>query len=231
MLQQVSLQFFPGQIYALLGPNGAGKTTLQKIIRGSLQPSAGQVRVLGQNPKVLRDGRHEMAWLSDQPAVHARLKVGELLQFYAGLFGVPCRAPLREVGLEGLEGRYCGQLSRGQQQRLGWARALMTGARLLLLDEPTSGLDLASKERIHELLQRFVEGGGAALLSTHDMLEAQQLAHCVGILERGQLLDQDSPGELCRRHLDQELETSSAQPSLEKVYRKLTGNSLTQFGS
>jgi ABC-type multidrug transport system ATPase subunit len=63
------------------------------------------------------------------------------------------------------------------------------------------------------------------------MLEAQQLAHCVGILERGQLLDQDSPGELCRRHLDQELETSSAQPSLEKVYRKLTGNSLTQFGS
>lgn len=221
----MSLRVESGQVFALLGANGAGKSTLQKLIRGSLRPRAGTVRVFGSDPCEGSGWRSRMAWITDQPALHPRLTVWETLRFYAGLYGVSANFAelLEQVGLKGLENRYGSQLSRGQQQRLAWARALLVKAELLLLDEPTNGLDVLGREEIYRLVRQF---RGAILLSTHDMREAQELAARVGILHAGQLLAEGTPAELCRQHLGQELMDVAEQPSLERVYRVLAGRSL-----
>lgn len=226
VLTEVSLRLNAGEVYALLGANGAGKSTLQKLIRGSLKPRSGSVRVFGLDPCGRESSwRSRLAWVTDLPALHPRLTVLETLRFYAGLYGVPGNFPelLARVGLTGLEKRYGSQLSRGQQQRLAWARALLVGAELLLLDEPTNGLDVVGREEIYRLVAEF---GGAILLSTHDMREAQELADRVGILHQGRLVAEGTPAALCLEHLGLELLESARQPSLEQVYRTLTGRSL-----
>lgn len=166
-----------------------------------------------------------MAWITDQPALHARLTMLETLRFYAGLYGksANCVQMLETVGLSGLENRYSSQLSRGQQQRMAWARALLVEAELLLLDEPTNGLDVVGREEIYRLVRAFT---GTILLSTHDMREAQELAGRVGILHQGELVAEGTPAELCRQYLNQELGDVAQQPSLERVYRAVTGRSL-----
>lgn len=208
-----------------MGANGAGKSTLQKLIRGSLRPRSGAVRVFGSDPCEGSAWRSRMAWITDQPALHPRLTVLETLRFYAGLYGVKASFSelLGVVGLNGLEKRYGSELSRGQQQRLAWARALLVQAELLLLDEPTNGLDVVGREGIYRLVRQF---RGAILLSTHDMREAQELAHRVGILHGGRLLAEGTPADLCRQHLGQEMGNLAEQPSLERVYRVVTGRSL-----
>lgn len=166
-----------------------------------------------------------MAWITDLPALHPRLTVLETLRFYAGLYGVRTSPAelLAQVGLKGLEKRFGGQLSRGQQQRLAWARALLIKAELLLLDEPTNGLDVLGREEVYRLIRDFK---GAILLSTHDMREAQELAARVGILHQGRLLAEGTPGQLCVQYLGQDLGDLAQQPSLERVYRALVGRSL-----
>lgn len=230
VLHEINLQLHAGEICALLGPNGAGKSTLQKLIRGSLRPQRGTVLVFGQQPwRGDSAWRARLAFVNDQPAVHPRLSVRENLRFYAGLYGVPatrCEELLAQTGLSSLGGRRAGQVSRGQLQRLAWARALLIGADLLLLDEPTSGLDLESKSQIHALIDAHRGQGHTILLATHDMLEAQRLADRVGILDGGRLLDFDTPEQLCQRHLGQGLGDVAQQPSLERVYQTLTGRSL-----
>lgn len=226
VLIDISLRLKAGEVYALLGANGAGKSTLQKLIRGSLRPRAGSVQVFGLDPSGPEASwRSRLAWVTDLPALHPRLTVLETLRFYAGLYGVAGNFPelLARVGLLGLEKRYGSQLSRGQQQRLAWARALLVGAELLLLDEPTNGLDVVGREEIYRLVAGFE---GAILLSTHDMREAQELADRVGILHGGRLVAEGTPAALCLEHLGQELLDSARQPSLEQVYRSLTGRSL-----
>ena len=224
-MTDVCLHLESGQVYALLGANGAGKSTLQKLIRGSLRPRSGNVRVFGSDPCVGSEWRSRMAWITDQPALHPRLTVLETLRFYAGLYGKSANFSelLASVGLSGLEKRYGSQLSRGQQQRLGWARALLVQAELLLLDEPTNGLDVVGREEIYRLVREFK---GSILLSTHDMREAQELAGRVGILHGGRLLTEGTPAALCQQHLGQELGDVAQQPSLERVYRVVTGRSL-----
>ena len=230
MLHQVSLSICAGQIYALLGPNGAGKSTLQKILRGSLQPRSGKVAVFGVNPwSAPASWRRRLAWVNDVPAIHPRLTVSESLSFYAGLYGLPGtrqREVIDEAGLEGLEKRNVGQLSRGQQQKLAWAKAMLVEAELWLLDEPTNGLDVAAKEEVHRLLGEIRARGRCLLLSTHDMREAQDLADLVGILHEGRLVAQGTPEQLCQQYLGQSLGDPQAQPSLERVYRTVTGRSL-----
>ena len=230
VLKGLTFTIESGQIYTLLGPNGAGKSTVQKLICGSLAPGRGQVRVLQHDPLTNHPGwRARLAWLGDQPAHHVRLTLLENLSFYADLYSIPrerCAQVLEQVGLAALQKRYPGTLSRGQQQRLGWARALLIGAELLLLDEPTNGLDLASKESIHQLIVRFRDQGGTVLLSTHDMSEAEALSDQVGLLADGRLFDQGTPQELCQRHLGQELPPAAERPGLERVYRLTTGRSL-----
>jgi heme ABC exporter ATP-binding subunit CcmA len=230
VLQQISLSISPGQIYALLGPNGAGKSTLQKILRGSLRPRSGQVRVFGVDPWMApASWRARLAWVNDVPAIHPRLTVGETLRFYAGLYGLAQGRQsevMVEAGLTGLDKRYVAQLSRGQQQRLAWAKALLVGADLWLLDEPTNGLDVAAKEEVHQLVRSLRGRGRSLLLSTHDMREAQDLADQVGILHQGQLVAQGSPEQLCQEYLGQSLGDPHLQPSLERVYGTVTGRSL-----
>jgi ABC-2 type transport system ATP-binding protein len=188
------------------------------------------VKVFGREPwNAGGDWRARVAWVSDLPALHHRLTVAENLRFYAGLYGMGrgrWTEVLRSTGLEDLAQRPTAQLSRGQQQRLAWARALLVGAELLLLDEPTNGLDIVSKTAIHGLIQAHRAEGHTILLATHDMSEAERLADRVGILEQGALLDEDSPANLCRRHLGQSPGDPQQQPSLERVYRVLTGRNL-----
>jgi len=230
VLHQINLSLASGQVFALLGPNGAGKSTLQKLIRGSLKPNEGRLLVLGREPWLGDSSwRARIASVTDQPALPPRLSVRESMRFWAGLFGVANRRVdevLEQVGLTALQGRFSSTLSRGQQQKVAWARALLVGAELLLLDEPTNGLDLDSKEEVHSLVRQYRGDGHTIVLTTHDMLEAQSLADYVGIVDQGRILDQGTPDELCQRHLGQSLQQLPQQPTLEKVYRILAGRSL-----
>lgn len=228
------MEIAQGLIFGLLGPNGAGKSTLQKLIRGSLQPSKGDLFVLGQNPwRAGREWRSRIAFVGDLPALPVRLKVGECLEFWRSLYRISSSV-LQEVRdslkLQPLWNRWPGTLSRGQQQRVCWARALMIGADLLLLDEPTNGLDLDSRFEVHSLMRRARERGQTLILTTHDMVEAQELSDQVAILDGGRILAQGTPDGLCQAHLGQALQEPRSTPSLERVYRTLAGRSLYAAG-
>jgi ABC-type multidrug transport system ATPase subunit len=232
VLEHLQLDVQPGQLYALLGCNGAGKTTLQRLLRGALKPGKGELRVLGLAPHRGDAGwRRRVAWLSDLPALYERLSVLETVRFFAGLYGVSQAESgrvIEQVELSALQHQLAGTLSRGQRQRLAWARALLISPEVFLLDEPTSGLDLTSRHAVHELLRGLRAQHRTLFLATHDMWEAQELADVVGILEGGKIVAQGTPAELCRQYLGEECPVLGSLASLERVYRQVTGRSLIQ---
>ncbi len=196
----ISFEVSPGEILGFLGPNGAGKSTTIRILTGQLTPLSGSVRILG------------MEMTRDDPAVQARIGVcfeeknlylnmsgKENLRFFASLFGL--RNPdldrlLRKVGLaDRAEDRVSGY-SKGMRQRLMVARALVNDPDVLFLDEPTDGLDPVSSRTIRDLIRDVAKRGAAVLLTTHDMLEADELSDRVAFISEGKLHAMDTPENL-----------------------------------
>jgi ABC-2 type transport system ATP-binding protein len=194
VLDQVSLTLGAGRVLALLGINGAGKSTLLRAIAGLLALDAGRIQVAGvdlsDDP---RAARRLIGYLPERPPLYPELSVREYLAFVATLRGLPradaARATMTTVercDLGEVRDRLCGRLSRGFQQRVGLAQALLHAPALLLLDEPTSGLDPLQSERLHAIV-RELRGKTAVILSTHQLDEAEALADEIAILHRGRL--------------------------------------------
>jgi ABC-2 type transport system ATP-binding protein len=203
----VSLDVAQGEIVGLLGHNGAGKTTLLRVINGLLPPDAGTVRAHGLDPT--RDGervRQRTGVLTEYPALEAFLSVRENLEIYAAIHDVPrARATERidgllgRLGLAGKQDQPTRDLSAGLKQRVALARALVHDPELLLLDEPTTNMDpVAAREVRRLVLQAAREDGKTVLLSTHNLVEAEELCDRVAILREGRLLMEGPPGELRR---------------------------------
>jgi heme ABC exporter ATP-binding subunit CcmA len=170
ILRGIDVALQQGQRMALLGANGAGKTTILRILAGLSRPSAGTIRVTGID--LLRDAqrvRQRVGLVAHQPYLYEELTVVENLLFFARLYTVE-RAQERVqelVGRLGLEKRArerVGSLSRGQVQRLAWARALVHDPHLLLLDEPDTGLDQEGQRLINDLLDEHRTRGGSVIL-------------------------------------------------------------------
>lgn len=196
-LDGLSLNLKSGEVYALLGPNGAGKTTTLNLILGFLAPDHGSIMIDGID--AISDpiaARSRIAYLPETVMLHPALTAIENLEYFALLAGRKvdvgtARGLLAEAGLqaEAHERRASG-FSKGMRQKIGVAIALAKDARLLLLDEPTSGLDAGAANDLSEIIRAASARGIAVLMATHDLFRVKDVAHRLGILCGGRLVDE-----------------------------------------
>jgi heme exporter protein A len=186
----VDLTLRDGECLALFGPNGAGKTTLLRLVAGLLKPTSGAVRV--RDVDVRRDpaARAGVGLVSHHSMLYAALTALENVEFAARLFGVPsptsaARETLASLGVAEVSGVQVGKLSRGQQQRVSIARALVHTPTVLLLDEPYSGLDESGAAALTALLQSVRSRGATLMVVTHNIAEGLALATHAAIMSAG----------------------------------------------
>jgi ABC-2 type transport system ATP-binding protein len=206
-VQDVSLSIASREVLAFLGPNGAGKTTTIKMIAGLILPDAGSVRIAGRDPH--RDPwalRSIGAVLEGNRNVYWRLTPQENLEYFGVLRGLS-RKVARRRGKELLE-RFdlvekrralVQTLSRGMQQKLAIAVALIHDPQLLLLDEPTLGLDVEATQAVKQLVREIAQEGRAILLTTHQLDIAEELSDRVAIINRGEIVVEEPTNELIRQ--------------------------------
>jgi heme exporter protein A len=193
VLRGVDLDIAPGECVALLGPNGAGKTTLMRILATLSKPSAGTVRVAGLPlPDCAAEVRQHLGVVSHHTLLYSDLTAEENLSFYARLYGLPqpaarIGAVLEQVGLARRRRDLVRTFSRGMQQRLAIARALLPDPAVMLFDEPYTGLDPEAAQMLDTVLRTVAQAGRTVLLSTHDLPRSLALADRVVILVRGVL--------------------------------------------
>lgn len=193
----LSLTLEPGEVYALLGPNGAGKTTTLNMILGFLKPDTGSIHVDGIDAVADPLGaRARTAYLPETVMLHPSLTAIENLTYFALLAGRmlntdTARRLLGEAGLQSdAHDRRASGFSKGMRQKVGVAIALAKDARLLLLDEPTSGLDASAANDLSQVIRAASERGIAVLMATHDLFRVKDVAHRLGILRAGHLVDE-----------------------------------------
>ncbi len=193
VLHDVSLGVESGECLALVGHNGAGKTTLIKLVLGLTRPSAGQIRIQGEDPTSASavGKRAGIGFLPENVAFHGAMTGREVLAFYAKLKGQGTQVYddlLDRFGLAEARNQRVGTYSKGMRQRLGLAQAVMGAPRLLLFDEPTSGLDPAFRRTFYELLSDQRAAGTTALVSSHALTEIEARADRVAIMKQGRLV-------------------------------------------
>ncbi len=198
----VDLEVQPGELVGLLGPNGAGKSTLVKIACGLVRPTDGEARVTGE-PAGSAAARARLGYLAELFRFPGWLRADELLQLHqrlAGSSGGPAeRGELLElVGLSDAARVKVEAMSKGMQQRLGIAQALVGSPRLLMLDEPTSALDPVGRRIVRDLLLELKRRGVAVLLNSHLLSEVERVCDRVAILVSGRIVAQGAPGELAQ---------------------------------
>ena len=201
-LAGVDIEVREGELVGLLGPNGAGKSTLVKIVCGLVRPSAGTAEICGLRAGS-REARRSLGYLAELfrfPGWASGDEVLELHQRLAGSHGGAAeRTELLElVGLADARDRRVEEMSKGMQQRLGIAQALVGSPPLLLLDEPTSALDPVGRRTVRGLLEELRGRGISVLLNSHLLSEIELVCDRVAILLHGKLVTEGSPAELAK---------------------------------
>ena len=201
-VRDVTLDLAPGEATALVGHNGAGKTTLLKLMLGLVHPTAGTIRVLGDNPAAGEfAARRKLGYLPENVSFNAALTGREILSFYARLKGEPVAKALGlldRVGLGSASARRVATYSKGMRQRLGLAQALIGEPQVLLLDEPTTGLDPELRLSFYEIVQALRDRGATVVLSSHALAELGEHADRVVIMSHGAMVAHGSINELRR---------------------------------
>jgi ABC-2 type transport system ATP-binding protein len=203
----IDLAIDQGEIFGLVGPNGAGKTTTLRMLATLLRPDAGTAEIDGwsvtRNPDEVR---RVLGFMPDAFGVYDDMKVWEYLDFFARCYGLPAASRRRMIGdllelvdLGDRRNAYVQDLSRGMQQRLCLAHALVHDPRVLLLDEPASGLDPRARVELRELLRELRSMGKTVVISSHILPELEELCTSVAIVDRGQVLAQGQVAEIERR--------------------------------
>jgi ABC-2 type transport system ATP-binding protein len=198
----VDLEVAQGELLGLLGPNGAGKSTLTKIACGLVRASGGRAEVEGA-PAGSAEARAAIGYLAELFRFPDWLAADELLALHQDLAGSEGGASERTgllelVGLAEAAGTKVGAMSKGMQQRLGIAQALVGSPRLLMLDEPTSALDPVGRRVVRDLMRDLRERGIAVVLSSHLLSEVELVCDRVAILVGGNIVTQGTPAELAR---------------------------------
>ncbi len=233
-IDDVSLRLEPGAIHGILGANGSGKSTLIRLVSGLLTLDTGRVEVFGKDIE-----RDELAVkrlinrVSVDAAFFKKLSPMENLLFAARLYGLDAGQARRQatsiLGRLGIAesrlGRPVEQMSRGMQQKVAIARALLTSPTLLLLDEPTTGLDPRSKLDVQAFVEEVnAEHGATIVLTTHDLAEAERLCSRITILDGGRVVAEDTPDGLKRLVA----RDHGQEPTLHAVFMTFTGRSLDE---
>jgi ABC-2 type transport system ATP-binding protein len=233
-VNDVSIRIARGEIYGVLGANGSGKSTLIRLVSTLLTLDRGQVEVFGHDIQ-----REEMAVkrlinrVSVDAAFFKKLSPAENLAYAARLYGVDARWAAAEavrimarLGVkESRLGRPVEQMSRGMQQKVAIARALLTSPTLLLLDEPTTGLDPRSKLEVQSFIEEVRANHDATIvLTTHDMDEAERLCDRLAILDNGRIVVEGTPAELRARVVAER----GSPGTMHDVFMAYTGRSLDE---
>ena len=203
-VDHVELHVPQGCVYGFIGPNGAGKSTTMKMLLGLIHPTAGRVRLLGQEltEKSRLTLLRQTGSLIESPAGYLHLTAQENLEIVADLKGVPHKDIGRVLDIVHLtqdRNRRVGQYSLGMKQRLGIAMALLGSPKLLILDEPTNGLDPAGIQEMRALIRNMPAATGATvLISSHLLGEMEQMVEQVGIIDHGHILFEGPLTELQR---------------------------------
>ena len=200
----LDLDVAAGEIFGLVGPNGAGKTTTLRILATLLVPTAGDAEVAGasirRNPD---DVRRSLGYMPDSFGVYDDMKAWEYLDFFGRCYGLPADRRRRMISdlldlvdLGTRRDAYVATLSRGMQQRLCLAHALVHDPAVLILDEPASGLDPRARVELRELLRELRALGKTILISSHILPELEELCTSLAIIDHGRVLAQGSMAEI-----------------------------------
>ncbi len=199
VVDRLSFQVQPGEVFALLGPNGAGKTTTVEILEGYRKADAGHVRVLGLDPtRQAPRLKPRIGLMLQQGGLFPQITPAEALRLFAAFYP-DAEDPdelLDQLHLRQVARTRFRQLSGGQKQRLSLGLALVGKPRLVFLDEPTSAMDPQARRDTWGIIRALTSRGTTVLLTTHSMEEAEQLANRVAIIDRGRLVALDSPAGL-----------------------------------
>nr|WP_323134886.1 ABC transporter ATP-binding protein [Clostridium sp. LQ25] len=228
VVNKLNMNVKKGEIYALLGRNGAGKTTTLRMIMGLLKPTSGEVRIFGEklntnNSKVFQ----RIGALIEAPSFYENLTAQENLELIASLRGIhnenAINSALILVGLECENKKKVGKFSLGMKQRLGIALALMHEPELIILDEPTNALDPIGIQQIRVLIRDLCNQKNTTfLISSHILSEVEQLADRIGIIEKGNLLEEtymDDIGKYNRHYV--KMAVSNAMQTIPILESKL----------
>ncbi len=206
----LDLELRAGELFGLLGPNGAGKSSTLRVLIGQRPPSAGRVTVLGRD--VVRDWaaiKPLFGYVPDRENHFEEFSGRHNLAFFAGLYGVPARRIdecLALVELEEAADLPVRGYSLGMRRKLLLARALLHRPRLLYLDEPTANLDIHSSKLVRGILRDLTAQGATVLLTTHNMVEVEEICDRVAILCRGRRVALDTPLTLRQRHTERKVD-------------------------
>ncbi len=215
-VDDVSFEIKESEIVSLLGPNGAGKTTIIQMLLTLVSPTSGDIQIFG---KTLKEHREELLSMMNFTAPYSvlpyNLTTKEALTVFSLLYGIRNYRErvsflIDEFDLGWLANKKVGQLSSGEQMRIGIAKAFVNNPRLLLLDEPTASLDpIIARGLRAKILKLVREAGGAILWTSHNMREIEQVSDRIIFLSRGQIVADDSP---------KNLKNSFGQEDLEEIF-------------
>ena len=212
-VNSISFEIKEGEVVSLLGPNGAGKTTTIQMLLTLVAPTSGDIEIFGRN---LQGHREELLSMMNFTAPYSLLPYNltprEALTVFSLLYGIrdykeKVKFLLDEFDLAGLVNKRIGQLSSGEQMRLGIAKAFINNPKLLLLDEPTASADPSIARELREKILKFMqESGGAVLWTSHNMREIETVSDRIIFLSRGQIVADDTPQNLKKRFGQEDLE-------------------------
>src|SRR5437763_10056739 len=216
-VKDLSLRVYPGEVFGFLGPNGAGKTTTMNVLLGFVRPTSGSASLFGVDVKD-PIARQRIGYLPELTYYYKFLSAEELLRFYGRIFEIPkaeaerrIDAVLKLVELEFARKRPIKTYSKGMQQRVGLAQALINDPDLLILDEPTSGLDPLGRMKVREIIQRLKDEGKTVFFSSHELGEVETVCDRVAIINEGELKIEGHVAELIEKH----------QMNLEQIFLKI----------
>ena len=207
ILNGLDLDVSPGEFVALLGPNGAGKTTFLRILASLSRPSLGEVRVAGHLlPHEAAEVRARLGVVSHQPLLYADLTAEENLRFYGRMYGIPrleqrVTEVLEMIGLDSRRRDLVRTFSRGMQQRLAIGRGVLHDPEVMLLDEPHTGLDQDASSMLDGVLRSVAAQGRTVVMTSHDLVRAEDLATRFDILSRGVIAASATRRQLSRSNL------------------------------
>lgn len=199
-VNKLNLKVKRNTIHGFLGPNGAGKTTTIKILVGLLKPNEGTVKILGKEVQGDQaDARLRIGYMPELPKFPKHLKGSELLDIYGQMYGMTkqerrIQIPklIELVGLKGRENDPIGKYSKGMQQRIGIAQALLNNPEIVILDEPSLGLDPVGMVEVRELVKAIAREDRTVFISSHLLFEVEQVCTHVTIINRGKALISDT---------------------------------------
>lgn len=225
-VKSLTLEVRRGEVFGFLGPNGAGKTTTMNVLLGFVTPTSGTASIFGVDVSQ-PIARQRIGYLPELTYYYKFLTAEELLRFYARIFKLPASEQetrinevLKLVELEHARKRLIRTYSKGMQQRVGLAQALINNPDLLILDEPTSGLDPIGRMKVRQIIQRLHGEGKTVFFSSHELGEVETVCDRVAILCQGELRAEGRIADLERQH----------QGNLEQIFLKVVGYDLAGEG-